>query len=47
MEGISGGFVYGAGGNSVYIASRLGTPVAPGDSPLMGGVQPELTNSLT
>ncbi|KAF8499925.1 hypothetical protein JB92DRAFT_2743342 [Gautieria morchelliformis] len=47
LEGLSGGFVYGAGGNSVYIASRFGSPNASAiTSPLMG-IRPELTNSLT
>lgn len=47
LEGLSGGFVYGAGGNSVYIASRWGSPdLLAANSPLLS-VRPELTNSLT
>lgn len=47
LEGLSGGFVYGSGGNSMYIASRLGTPIASEmGSPMMGS-RHELANSLT
>lgn len=47
LEGLSGGFVYGAGGNSVYIASQWGSPdISTANSPLTS-IRPELTNSLT
>ncbi|KAF8582334.1 hypothetical protein K439DRAFT_1413481 [Ramaria rubella] len=47
LEGLSGGFVYGAGGNSVYIASRLGTPIVSATHSPLINMRPELTNPLT
>ncbi|KIJ24429.1 hypothetical protein M422DRAFT_62342 [Sphaerobolus stellatus SS14] len=47
LEGLSGGFVYGQGGNSMYIASRLTTPIVSRvNSPMMNN-RPELTHPLT
>jgi len=46
LEGLSGGFVYGAGGSG-FIASHLGTPIASGANSPMMSIRPELTNSLT
>ena len=45
MEGISGGFVYGAGGSGL-ITSRLGSPIVSGsNTPTAGNRGPEFTQN--